>query len=340
MKASRFKRNVLICSMSLLAILSATGAISGTIAWYQYSTKSNAYAVVTDGSCTKNLQMYIGDSSDTVSEDDWKSDFVFKDIATYIKENTEITSPGDIKPVSNYVTKDDGALSGVTKDSKLGDFYSMPRYQDVRLAKADASEYVQFPLTFRMYDVKNKGYSSTSHDLYLENIVISSKKDVDENDKNDYSKLADAVRVHFSSKIDEDDTNTLVSIQGQEINDFGNLDLNGDDKYDKPLGTYEFSDETDDLIYGVDGAKETSYSISDMIPQKDDYGKYTADTGHCVGRIPANGVLTVTVTIYLDGWQTFTTGEGDEAKTSSIWDGSLKGTTYNVGMTFGVDYIA
>jgi hypothetical protein len=338
MKAKSFKRKTLIGSLSLLSILCLVGSISGTIAWYQYSTKSTAKLMGADGSCTTNLQMYIGNATDDIKEEDWKTEFSFSDIAKYIKENnTDITDPGNVRPVANYGTTE----YGMDKDSPLGDFYSMPGYQDTELRKASASEYVQFPLTFRMYSVKEKNNSSSAHDLYLEKLVIKSlKANSAEDDTNDYTKLADSIRVQFSSKTDDTQNNTLVSRNGQELECFGTLDLNGDNENDKPIGTYEFSDDQTDLIYGVNGKMENSYSVSEMLPTIDEYGRYVADTGHSITSIPANGNVTVTVTIYLDGWQTYTYGEGNGAKTSPIWDSYLQGVTYNVYMMFGVDYVA
>lgn len=336
-KVGKIKKRALVSSLGILAILCAVGSVTGTVAWYQYSTRSVASITGTDASCVKNLQMYIGTDKDTVVESDWKTELSFNEISQYIKDHDEtIKNPGDIQFVSNYLTNDDQSISGVYKDSKLGTFYSMPKYQDDSgldgMVIAPSSSYIQFPLTFRMKDVKTNANSTASHNLYLENLVIESlKEQKDEDDDKDYSVLADAIRVHYSSVVDDEEKNYLISKKGETLDNYGPLDLNGDGKNDKPLGTYDFSSETDDLVYGVKGTTESSFASSSMLPEKQN-GHYVSNTGHSLTTIPENGTATITVTIYLDGWQTY--------EDKPILDTYLLGTRFNVGMTFGVDYVA
>ncbi len=235
--------------------------------------------------------------------------------ATDTYEWTELSIDYTYTP---YVVGGIENLSNLNSDSPLGKFYSTLRYQDADFKDYDspvASDYIQFPVTLKLKDVKTDKNSEKRTDVYLEDLQIntwdsSSKK---END------LKDNFRVHYSavsqevvtdeetskvSLVNDEEKDTLLNVMEKtgEENEltnytYGPLDLNGDGQFDTSKYTYSKSDT---LIYGVKGTKQTSTYYSDIKPTVSN-GKYN-NTGKAIGIIPDNGYLKVMVTVWLDGW--------------------------------------
>ena len=106
--------------------------------------------------------------------------------------------------------------------------------------------------------------------------------------------VASAIRVHISSGT----TNKLLSLDGGSINCFGPLDLDGSGSDDKYNNYHWESNHGSVLTYGVSDAVQVSSKGTDI--------KNTT-----LLTIPTTGA-TVTVTIWLEGWQ--------KLRNSAIWD--------------------
>lgn len=207
-------------------------------------------------------------------------------------------------------------ISNLESDSPLGKFYSSLRYQDNEFkdyASPKSSDYIQFPVTLKLKDVKTNANSEKGTDVYLEDLQINTWDSASkaEND------LKDNFRVHYSAisqKVEQDgenvtlvddaEKNTLLNTMNKPENEteltnytYGPLDLNGDGEFDTSKYTYSNSKT---LVYGVEGTKQTSTYYSDIKPTVTN-GKYS-NTGKAIGTIPDNGYLKVMVTVWLDGW--------------------------------------
>jgi hypothetical protein len=223
--------------------------------------------------------------------------------------------------VTNY-TDDTGSLD---KDGKLGTFYSSPHHQIAEPSKwglAGENDYIQFPLTFKVTDNLNTGsLSSSSKDLYIDDLSIFST--------DDGQRLSKSIRVHFDSveytKATGDtysksstSTDTLVCKETDRTITYGPLDLNSDKQFDTKKYTYEYSTDKDYLSYGVDGSVQTSYTVDDIIRKYDSGNNGVAGSGHVIGKIPSEGYLTVTVTMWVEGWHTYSSAETGTSSSNPV----------------------
>ena len=302
--------------------LAFIGSIGGTIAWYQYSTLATAAVSGSSAKCTENLQVAVGTGEGLT----FKSSLTTKDISNYL-QNTRADADKKTVTVLKPVT-----AGNQEKDATLNGLKSNPVYQHGPYADwedAVNTDYVTFPLTFRVLDIDGKsGNTLLDRDskLGLSDITIEGK-DVDGNNAEGKTDISSAIRVHFSSKDGTADVNRLVSKDGGETVTHGPLDLNGDRK-DDTRAKYEWDKGTaiDTAIdYGSAGSKETSYSASEMSTKEGiNYTNY-------IGVIPANQTLTVNVTIFREGWQVL------EGSTSAIWKANkVIGANYRVGRSFEI----
>ena len=298
--------------------LAFIGSIGGTIAWYQYSTLATAAVSGSSAKCTENLQVAVGTGEGLT----FKSSLTTNDISDYLK-NTRADADKKTVTVLKPVT-----AGNQEKDATLNALKSNPVYQHGPYADwedAVNTDYVTFPLTFRVLDIDgNSGDTLLNRDskLGLSDITIEGK-DVDGNNAEGKTDISSAIRVHFSSKDGDDDVNRLVSKDGGETVTHGPLDLNGDRAADT-TAKYEW-DQGTAIDYGSADSKETSYSASEMSTKEGiNYTNY-------IGVIPANQTLTVSVTIFREGWQVF------EGSTSAIWDATkVIGANYRVGRSFEI----
>ncbi len=363
------KRKFIIASLSTLAACSLVGSLSGTIAWYQYSTRTTASIMGTDASCTDNLKMMIGygDEADKATSDEWISELNSSDIYSYIKSTRETktnqlkeamdeaktaydnasaeekdekkkahdtataeyeaaktledSKVGDVSLITNYADDGDGSL---TKDGKLGTFYSNPHYQRATPSEwgiASENDYIQFPLTFKIDGGDTNNVSTALKKIFIEDLTITS----DDKDQ----RLSDSIRVHFDSvqytkatgttnyEKSSESTDTLVSKNTDKTITYGPLDLNNDNQFDKKKYTYDYSTDQSYIFYGMDGSVQTSYKAEDIKPTYDVNGNIDTSTGHCLGEIPDDGYLTITVTLWLEGWHTYTKTDDSQNMTSN-----------------------
>ena len=305
--------------------LAFIGSIGGTIAWYQYSTLATAAVSGSSAKCTENLQVAVGTGEGLT----FKSSLTTNDISNYL-QNTRAEADKETVTVLKPVT-----AGNQDKNATLNGLKSNPVYQHGPYADwedAVNTDYVTFPLTFRVLDIDGNSSNSSNtllnraSKLGLSDITIEGK-DVDGNNAEGKADISSAIRVHFSSKDGDDDVNRLVSKDGGETVTHGPLDLNGDGDVDT-MAKYEWDQGTaiDTAIdYGSAGSKETSYSASEMSTKEGiNYTNY-------IGVIPANQTLTVNVTIFREGWQVL------EGSTSAIWEATkVIGANYRVGRSFEI----
>lgn len=217
--------------------LAFIGSIGGTIAWYQYSTLATAAVSGSSAKCTENLQVAVG-TGEGLS---FKSSLTTNDISDYL-QNTRAEADKETVTVLKPVT-----AGNQDKNATLNGLKSNPVYQHGPYADwedAVNTDYVTFPLTFRVLDIDGNSSNSSNtllnraSKLGLSDITIEGK-DVDGNNAEGKTDISSAIRVHFSSKDGDDDVNRLVSKDGGETVTHGHLDLNGD-RDDDTMAKYEW----------------------------------------------------------------------------------------------------
>lgn len=299
--------------------LAFIGSIGGTIAWYQYSTLATAAVSGSSAKCTENLQVAVGTGEGLT----FKSSLTTNDISNYLK-TTRAEADKETVTVLKPVTAGNQERNATLNGLKSNPVYQHGPYTDWE--DAVNTDYVTFPLTFRVLDIDGKNSNTLLNrdsKLGLSDITIEGK-DVAGNEAEGKTDISSAIRVHFSSKDGDDDVNRLVSKTGVETVTHGPLDLNGDGA-DDTMAKYEWDNNSTVIDYGSADSKETYYSAAEMSTKEGiNYTNY-------IGVIPANQTLTVNVTIFREGWQVL------EGSTTAIWDATkVIGANYRVGRSFEI----
>lgn len=299
--------------------LAFIGSIGGTIAWYQYSTLATAAVSGSSAKCTENLQVAVGTGEGLT----FKSSLTTNDISNYLK-TTRAEADKETVTVLKPVTAGNQERNATLNGLKSNPVYQHGPYTDWE--DAVNTDYVTFPLTFRVLDIDGKNSNTLLNrdsKLGLSDITIEGK-DVAGNEAEGKTDISSAIRVHFSSKNGTADVNRLVSKAGGETVTHGHLDLNGDGA-DDTMAKYEWDNNSTAIDYGSAGSKETSYSAAEMSTKDGiDYTNY-------IGVIPASQTLTVNVTIFREGWQVL------EGSATAIWDATkVIGANYRVGRSFEI----
>ncbi len=399
-------KKVIIPTLAIAIGAAIVGSVSGTVAWYQYSTRvSTAYLGTTAGTAG-NLKLRIKGTND------WVNSLTKEDMADYLANNNLAQ---DIIPITAGNIGADAALNkigGNGADKDLPKFYKNPvrgfeervSYTSESWAKADNSMYVQIPLeiAFIEYDGVKKGEEDKEYlekDVYLSDLLIQGDWQNDEDPDNLKKDLSSAIRVHISSYRDDDDSeghaesafNRLISQQGGSILTEGYLDLDGDTFEDTFIdgddgSHYGFGNsvsiaaKTKKVIYGegiqtaykagkdvVENSKYKNLAGEDvneniypavvksvnnsMVLDENDFEYQKAGaaekTSKSIGRTIGydktkdnweQEYLNVTLTIWLEGWQTLPAPtQVDPNAVSSIWNAAdYIGSMFDVGIQFAV----
>ena len=202
-------------------------------------------------------------------------------------------------------------FGGIAADEALPEFaYKHPEAGVAAMTSWDkataptssaAGDYVQFEVELQTLKLVDGDYvAAPNAEIKLEEMIIECATDGTE--------VGNAVRVHLS----DGTTNVLYSINGGSIDTHGYLDLDRDEEHlDDTNGGYIWAEHRDDKIdYGDDGSQ-----TSNALP--------TSSTS--LFATDSNGLLTITVTIWLEGWQ--------KLNGSAIWDATTdSGATIHFGM--------
>lgn len=320
------KNKFLILTLSSAALFSLVGTVTGTVAWYQYSTKATAGIIGSSKAVTKNLQI-------STDGENWVSDLKSTDIYEAAVAKTGNAKAGqEIQPLTS---------GNVKKNEKLAALYDAPTYQNFgdyskwkNELTSGYSKFLTFDLYFRFTQKIDDKEVYTAKDVKLIDLTILGAND-DLTDGKDED-LAKAIRVHFSNVDAEDEDNSiyaLASKEGVTTQTSGSLDLNGDGE-DDTSDRYEWETEGTAGTYGK--GEQECYSNDDLLG--------TSATG---GAIEGGVTLTttkagtkknedtgasnkVTVTVWVEGWQ--------PVNSKATWsEDTFKNSTFSVGMQFACD---
>ncbi len=343
------KAKLLVGTLAIASVAATVGSISGTVAWFQYSTRSTIAYSGAAAHVSENLQIRlsrpdVGTSGQdgyvpgyqTGAEEGWKADLTRDDIAAYLTNVRGEGADHNLRPVTS------GAfLSAENKAAST--FYKSPIYQYSHIyatdwEKADAMDFIELPVELRVLDRNGKTTNEfLAKDVYLTDLTVEasanngSKKDI-----------SPALRVSF----DTADKDVTFSLNADTVATTGKLDLNGDNNPDKAKG-YDWQ-QLADYVYGDDGAVEKTTQIAKTVDA--DHKTYIADdtdpknlVGNALGATTKTNVFKVTVRIYIEGWQLLdsetlvaeATYESMEAlNTAKGQEGFKLDKLYKVGDTF------
>lgn len=319
MKTNKAKLSVLMLAM--VSVMSLAGSVTGTLAWYQYSTRATAGFIGKSKSVTKNLQI-------STDMETWKSDLTSADLKAAAKAKTKTEDVGTaLSPITS------GAME---KDADFVELYDEPQYQYEsydKWHKASKTKYITFNLYFRYLQKVNGQEENVERDVTLTDLTI-------EGIGANGTDLTSTIRVHFSSNT----AKALASESGSETSTGGMLDLNGDGLFDTK-NRYEWETDKKEIVYGDTGSqkaydnKVTGGLLSEVNKTGDITGGIPLCTTKATKTTTENETTKttfemMTVTIWLEGWQKI--GTGTETSNAAMWNDDLfKNGEFHVGMQFG-----
>lgn len=304
-------KKIIIPLFSTIAGLSLIGGTSGAVAWYQYNTRVTTSFVGTSVADSGILQIgYKADSSSPIA---WGRD----------NYETGSTNANRLEPVTF------GALG--TNNALPSTAYANPEAgkgaYEQWVTATKGKQYIQYDIYLRARQAdatEESGYKQVAKDVYLSDIVLDAVT-------TGKTSIQDALRVHLAV---DGGSNFLIS-RGT-VTDLalsGNLDLDGDGQPDKKGGYAWSTDKDTAVVYGRSGEKQTTLGINDIKATRGADGEFNPAQNTKICSTLADGDQKITVTVWLEGWQTY--GEGTAA--SAIWDVfKTADSTIHVGMTFDV----
>ena len=344
------KNKIIVSALALAIGGSLAGSVGSTIAWYQYSTRANVSYVGEASGVSSNLQMrFVSEAADSTA---WRTRITWQEM------NAELGQGMHIVPMTFGALGKDAALPEDANHNPLGYVQPAPGVGNMaNWDKATDRNYAQFKLQLRNINREGEQAVNDAQDVFLSQLVL--QKDV----KNPQGKedISAALRVHIAADDGSSVKNKLISKNGGNVNTSGKLDIDGDGEDDQayPEGDefgFGYVDETNrnvlkDVYYGDENANETADEIqtayaaswlstatnpalvySDNNKLYDDENKADEPAAaKAIGKTVAgdSSYLTVTVTIWVEGWQTF----NDKA----IWDATKYiDSKFNVGIQFAV----
>ena len=341
--------------MAIAAVAATVGSISGTVAWFQYSTRSTAAYRGASAHCTENLEIRIRAGTETTYP--WKRDLLSTDINTYLTNNGGIDGAGRtngnaLHPVTSQ-DLDEGAVATT--------LYKNPIYQYATPSTwgiATLEDYIVIPLELRVLDVDGAASETfLQKKIYITNIDMAAQTDDNPYFAKDHLDLTPALRVGVSAGTNANDlaAYTTFSMTGETVNAYGTLDLNGDGAIDQTAG-YEWTTGRRDVMYGADSEVADSHPITQLTDAATDSTvgvAYDANPyaikGKAIGTTdPANETATlrtlkVDLKVYLEGWTSLAFNQtntdkykGEKANLEALEavENPTAGDVYNVGSNY------
>ena len=316
----KLNRKIIIPALTLLVGSALAGSVSSTIAWYQYSTRTNVAYLGTSAGTSGNLQVRIKDGN-YGADGDWGTQISYNDVDTFLGSKK-------LTPITTGAMNKDVALPEKLYANPIAGFGPLDQWKE-----ADAASYVVIPLQFRFIErdgSKDNGGNlitkQKAHDIYLTDLFIGNDYTNATNAKRD---LSSAIRVHFDAYADgENPTHAyrLASKNGADTTVVGQLDLDGTPGVDKDYtgdetgAQYGFGSDPEHVGTPIEygfvsnnaSTVQKAYSADGLVASNDAKLGSTSAT---------DGVyLNVNVTIWLEGWQELPKASDTDANKSSIWD--------------------
>ena len=341
-------KKVVVSVLALAMGAGIAGSISGSIAWYQYSTRTTAQLQGVSAGTTRNLQLRIKQNG-LGAEDGWLQDLSVEDLNAYLGiSSTDDEKPDVLKlnPVTNQTT-------GNAKDAALTGFKGHPVYQYPTLPDAAQTigtgeekvwNYVTIPLQFRLVDNNGSGDKLVAKNVYLVDANFNDLRTGAALTNN--ADITPALRVHISNGTN----NYLAANTAESTNVSGALDLNNNNLIDRQSFTGKDSDTEKIVNYGGADQNQTdpalvvptaqeSYKVSDLIANDNDAFHFTGGVslGSTVATVDQGEqtYLEVNLVIWLEGWQTV----ADPASTASaaLWKVKYSGSDFGLQFRFACE---
>ena len=267
------KNKIIVSALALVIGTSLAGSVTGTLAWYQYSTRANVSFIGQSSGFSGNLQMRFSDEGD----DAWRTRITWQEMAAELANNHYAK---EVVPMTFGAMEKDSALplDNSATPAPLGYIQPIAGVKDMsEWSKATKDNYAQFELQLRYAEHDGTNDGNAVKDVYLSKLVIQKDASNEANHKED---LSEAVRIHISSSFKEQKMvqnqptmvetkeNRLVSNSGGRINTSGLLDLDGDGHADRAYpdtDEFGFKDEKGETLQAITygSGSQDSYANSE-----------------------------------------------------------------------------
>ena len=346
----KINKKVLIPVFATAMGLSVIGGVGGAVAWYQYNSKVTTSYIGTSVADTGVLQ--IGHKVGNNIE--WGRDFSLMDDDAELRPVTF----GELKTVNMesgvlndkaYAYPHAGAGEGYLGHSNAN--AEVEGWTEV--SSNPAGYYAQFEVYFKAQQADaTDGYKQVKRDVYLSKVILNTL----ENDKVTENALRVHFDIENSAQEsgsknrlfakNEHKANNNEPSQGTELKLYGPLNLeNPDDpthtdKYNSTLlndklavyGNHPVGREDDNgqdigntpyqdgetMIYGNYGEIQQTEALDSVVAARGQDGKIATDADKLLFTTPETGYVTVTVTVWLEGWEVLETGVNNAS--SNIWN--------------------
>ncbi len=348
----KMNKKIIVSTLALAMGAALAGSVSGTVAWYQYSTRAQGSYIGSSGHCSEML--YVKNTDKTNAE--WVTEFKSADLVLVgdSSANPAIVGGSAIQPITT------GAFDGTGAATAAPTFYKNPVYQYADQASwgtANVANYAQFNLSFHVLDID--GASTAKYlekNLYLTGldiVTLDTSNGTAVDTTSDAKDLNKAVRVMFEIGTSGQSgyMAKVFSLDGGDTATAGALDLNNDGQLDK-AAYYEWeAAPTSNLTYGA-GVQKTIKA--DKVANDADLGDFAAadataadsrtdaqkailNDGFLGAIDDAENGLAIKVTIWVEGWQKLAKEPTDNASEGEIWDPAVYvGKSFGVGLRFSV----
>ena len=307
----KFNKKLVVTSLSTVLGLGIVGSITGTVAWYQYSTRAT----------TSIMAVTSGEAGVLKIKEHNQTSYTKTDLVT-----------NDLKGSNTGATLYPVTFGGFAKNAALPSAaYVNPEAGEKKInlstnVAGSDKEYIQFSVDLAA--VKADG-TRAALPVYISDLVL---EDADTGS----TSVTPALRMHIACG----SSYWLVGGAGAtaSLNCYGALDLNGDgadDTTNDSVYEWERATTPTTLNYGfyngepealVEGV-QTVYQASEVVNGRDSDGKLANVPAKLIGTTGASD-LTVTVTIWLEGWESL---GGDQE-----WPANTTGRHVHAGITFDV----
>ena len=304
----KFNKKIVVASLSTAMGLSLVGAIGGTVAWYQYSTKTTTSVVATSVANSGVLQI---SSNGT----DWMRDLP--------QTATGSTNDNKLLPVTFGQENDDGSLKDVAYCTPEA---GKPGYQGWDVATAGV-EYLQYDIHLRASQINEAGEVE-----YLEKKVYLS--DITIEDVTTGKTVSDALRINIDV---ENGEKFMISKEAQsDLELYGPLELDGNEEPDV-IGGYVWDDGFgEECIYGIENEVQNTLGITDIEASQTEIEAQGDEKVICTTPADEDGIL-LRITIWLEGWHQLTPDAVADQEIKANWSPEKgRGASIRCGLTFDV----
>ena len=298
-------KKIIVSTLALAMGAALAGSISGSVAWYQYSTRAAAGFTGTSAGTSRNLQVA---EAVTAGDPAWSN---YVDLGT-----------ANFRPVS--------IVADATTNSKsVSAWKEHPVYQVPTLPALTDNEktynglttvaYAEYKLVFKIDENTNGTAGNVAKDIYLSKLNI-----VYNGSGND---VTPAVRIAIDGTKD-----FIVAPTAGATTTAGNLDIGG------KIGSLDTSDwdtqdgtEANKITYTSGADQYTAVAPSSVIVDADTNPYSFADANKVLTATKADGSASeeVNIKIWIEGWQPL--------GTKTVWDNAYMNQNFSVQMQFACE---